>query len=1062
MNELAARRFLVAARRNLAQNASEAVVRNTFEQHLPQIYPEQPWWVRHHAEGAEALTRFVRHGLLSHGFVDTLIGATPIEYEANLLRGGVEAHAKGQIQDYAAGELNKGVPAHNIIGVISDTLRWKAYTIEVESGVVATSLGRDHVRLVQLDAVDLSVERPDDGLELTCFLERHLGRIAARLLKGEMLASDLGLESEVGTALRNALDGVYAKASNERPGYADLIDRLWSELVDAIGEGGSRNLGRTEYLDEFYLITLAKLVCANVLDQAAPRRSAAELADILNGAFFQRRGLRNYVEYDLFGWLSENVAASGMLAIAEAIQEDLVAYDFKAPADEDLFGQLLARLGRRSTRLILGQELTPPWLARKLVKRVAEGLGDQPLRLIDSACGSGTILVEAIRWERSRSVPDETPQQMARRLAAAATGFDIDPLAALFAKTNWVIALRDQLPLLPDMAIPVFHADSLFAAVNDGGEGYVMTLGDERLVPPTALMEPSGRPVFDELLSSAYSLAMQQAKGSAEPDISGAELAAKRASQQATVLVEIDLDELTQFAAVLIREFALLERRGRNGLWAYVIRNTSRAAQSTGQFNALAINPPWLALSRIARNPYGEQLSRLAGELGVRPAGQSFLHTELAVVFLLEGVRRYLEPDGCFGAILPSTVAQGHHQNRFRSGGYSTAPRSVNLDIDEIWGVERGVFRNEAVVLFGAKQPRQVRVELPGRDVGETAEASKIFHVATARYPGKADRVAWSSGDHTHAGFGYEPAPFRQGADLMPRTIWFHDFRDFGPDRVEVQPITKGEADGYLIADAKRNQTFRMPSGLVLERAFTTRAALSHHLTPFHLAHPAQMLLPGRFEHGAWRGLKMDEIVLASSGAQQAFEAAATELSKTPETLFGIVDLMGKLRRQSWSPSAYLVVSGAGGANPCAAWTEPGVLVPGEVVFDQTLYWAEVNSRDEAAYLVGAVNSPSCAEIIAPFQPKGDQGKRHIHKLPFGVTPPYDPSDPAHTELAAATLRLHEAFGAALTDDAIALAARRPGKGTLAGRRKRLSKVLQSLDEWDRYVDAARGIYEAG
>lgn len=171
---------------------------------------------------------------------------------------------------------------------------------------------------------------------------------------------------------------------------------------------------------------------------------------------------------------------------------------------------------------------------------------------------------------------------------------------------------------------------------------------------------------------------------------------------------------------------------------------------------------------------------------------------------------------------------------------------------------------------------------------------------------------------------------------------------------------------------------------------------------------------------------------------------------------------MGKLRRQSWSPSAYLVVSGAGGANPCAAWTEPGVLVPGEVVFDQTLYWAEVNSRDEAAYLVGAVNSPSCAEIIAPFQPKGDQGKRHIHKLPFGVTPPYDPSDPAHTELAAATLRLHEAFGAALTDDAIALAARRPGKGTLAGRRKRLSKVLQSLDEWDRYVDAARGIYEAG
>ena len=49
-------------------------------------------------------------------------------------------------------------------------------------------------------------------------------------------------------------------------------------------------------------------------------------------------------------------------------------------------------------------------------------------------------------------------------LTRAATGFDIDPLAVMLAKTTWVVTLSQYLQGAgQDVVIPIYHADSLFA-----------------------------------------------------------------------------------------------------------------------------------------------------------------------------------------------------------------------------------------------------------------------------------------------------------------------------------------------------------------------------------------------------------------------------------------------------------------------------------------------------------------------------------------------------------------------------------------------------------------------
>ena len=83
----------------------------------------------------------------------------------------------------------------------------------------------------------------------------------------------------------------------------------------------------------------------------------------------------------------------------------------------------------------------------------------------------------------------------------------------------------------------------------------------------------------------------------------------------------------------------------RNGIWAFILRNTYRPGLLTGQFNGLVSNPPWLAMSGLADNPYRAMLTARAKLYGIRPTGSSFLHLELGTTHLLHAVDRYLKPE---------------------------------------------------------------------------------------------------------------------------------------------------------------------------------------------------------------------------------------------------------------------------------------------------------------------------------------------------------------------------------------------------------------------------------
>lgn len=135
-----AQNLLVRAPQLREEGRNEAVLRSEFQSWLRRVFPDaaDQAWMNHYSESAEAHTR-VREtrGGYGHNFVDTLIRRTVIEYESDLRITARFDHGREQVREYAAGAVNAGIPISQIRGVLSDTVEWYVFDVDVRSGITA-------------------------------------------------------------------------------------------------------------------------------------------------------------------------------------------------------------------------------------------------------------------------------------------------------------------------------------------------------------------------------------------------------------------------------------------------------------------------------------------------------------------------------------------------------------------------------------------------------------------------------------------------------------------------------------------------------------------------------------------------------------------------------------------------------------------------------------------------------------------------------------------------------------------------------------------------------------
>lgn len=501
----------------------EAVLRNEFTSRLRLIFPSDAdeTWINQYTAGAEAHTKVGTAGdKVADRFIDNLIGATTIEFEADLRISAKNKEGYFQVREHTAGIVRSGVPASQVRGVLSDTLEWYAYDVELATGVEPSSCTAEDVTLTLVQELKLETDDQPSAERLVGFVRKHLAREKSRPLKADNLTLDLGLESSSYKRCAEPLLKLVSEGRVSNPSIALATD-LWSEFVDYL-ERDTDDFRALAYVDEVYLCMLARLLSANVLAEQAIFSDEDEIKGILDGTYFRDRyQLSNMVEQDYFGWLTKPDYVVQLIPIARDIQRDLYAYDFSYRAEEDLFGKLMAQLARRSQRKLLGQEWTPAWLSALLAERCLDNLlkGEKP-QIIDMCCGSGSILAEVLKQAKAKFGFTDIGE-----LHDVATGFDIDPLAVTLSKTTWVVTLATEIKSVGSpIVIPVYHADSLFAVTPvsaslpfPGEEGDIeISLDGSTIQFPNELLQPAYSDFFDRIVDWAYDEAVDaQSKGAA-------------------------------------------------------------------------------------------------------------------------------------------------------------------------------------------------------------------------------------------------------------------------------------------------------------------------------------------------------------------------------------------------------------------------------------------------------------------------------------------------------------------------------------------------------------------
>ncbi len=428
----------------------------------------------------------------------------------------------------------------------------------------------------------------------------------------------------------------------------------------------------------------------------------ANLNEMERGGLFAQLGIRNFLEGDFFGWYldiwDEALDTALRRLIADLANYSLVTLDVDPEETRDLLKHLYQNLMPKKLRHALGEYYTPDWLAEHLLNQLAYD-GDPGKRFLDPACGSGTFLVLAIK--RAQQYAEEKMLPLDRVLDQVlnnVVGFDLNPLAVISARTNYLLALGDLLSERKgEISIPVYLADSILTP-SQGHEWYThhtygfntvvgrftvpRSLVDTHYIDQLAnLLEES---VHNDLTADQFKLRLLQA------------FPLDTAKDDAEIVVALELyDQLLN-----------LERQGINGIWARIIKNAF-APLFQGKFDYIAGNPPWVNWESLPGDYRQESLS-LWHYHGMLPPGglKSIMGAskmDISALMTYVSADGYLKNDGKLGFVITQsllkTAGAGQSFRRFKLGsGTKVAVIAVD-DLVDLQPFEGATNRTAVLVL---------------------------------------------------------------------------------------------------------------------------------------------------------------------------------------------------------------------------------------------------------------------------------------------------------------------------------------------------------------------------
>ncbi|MGC9086432.1 MAG: Eco57I restriction-modification methylase domain-containing protein [Thermoproteota archaeon] len=668
---------------------------------------------------------------VSGGRADALYGHVLIEYKApgKLLKDADIAKAKKQIIDYIKKEAEAEDRYKLFLGIIlCDKIAFVRYDTKTKDWLLRGPYELNRETVLRL-------------------IEAIRGLRKKKLVVDELLR-DFGPGS---STTKNAVRIFYVKVTKSRSPKVKALFNDWRRVFSQVCAYSPDKLKglETEYeiignvnydallfsihtyyalimkllgAEVAYLYGAGKWLKSYVLElEDAHMKSLEALKTVLEdlesgGVFRSLLNITNFLEGDYFSWYLEELDEE-LASIISEIAKGLSEYEPATPVLEpeytrDLLKRLYQNLVPKKIRHDLGEYYTPDWLAELVLNEVGitlenmdkiseeenDAIAPLNLRVLDPACGSGTFLVLAMKRFREYAEEHYLKDVLANYLLKNVVGFDLNPLAVLAARTNYLLTIADLFPYIKGpIEIPVYLSDSLLVEERSTltSKVYIVRTFIGEFQIPQSIVERG-------LLGKLLEVVDKYVK-----------LRYKTEDFEQIVKNEFNLEENEMRLLVRLYEtFLKLEEEGRNHIWTSIIKNAFAPltiTRSVGKFNFVVGNPPWINWESLPES-YRESTKSLWNSYGLlektKGMGLGKVKRDMAMLFMARCFDQYVNKGGKLSFLIPYTAYKTQAGAGFRRWLANNCKVEKIHDLVTLYPFEGAINRTSLIVVVREGQTK--------------------------------------------------------------------------------------------------------------------------------------------------------------------------------------------------------------------------------------------------------------------------------------------------------------------------------------------------------------------
>ena len=409
-------------------------------------------------------------------------------------------------------------------------------------------------------------------------------------------------------------------------------------------------------------------VCEEMVATATIDDLHSVMTRIENGEYYRCYRISNFLEGDFFSWYMierSRPLADAIRGVARKFLEFEPASAILLPeAKQDLLKEFYSSLVDEQIRHDLGEYYTPDWLAQHLLDQ-AGYQGDPNIKVLDPACGSGTFLVEAIiRLKQGCVDAGLSPLETLTTILKNVKGLDLNPLAVISARANYILSIYDLVfDLGYDIELPVYLADSINVPIEKEDDDehrfleYFLDTEIEHFV-----LELPWELVHAQVMSPVL-LACEEAISHSQPFTRFLKTI-HNLPEVKPHLSDAVVGRLKRFYEVI----ESLEARDWDKIWCRIIKNNF-SLRGFAPFDLIIGNPPWVRWSCLSET-YRNRVKDFCNYYGL-VSGWGYsggIESDISTVITFSAADNWLQEGGLVAFLITWTVFKSGSARGFRLG----------------------------------------------------------------------------------------------------------------------------------------------------------------------------------------------------------------------------------------------------------------------------------------------------------------------------------------------------------------------------------------------------------